>query len=392
MSDGDGERTPRVCLLGPAYPYRGGISHYNTCLAGELAKRYDTHIVNFTRLYPEFLFPGKTQFDESESALATPSERIVDSMNPFTWIRAGLRIARLRPDIVVVQWWHPYFALALFVICRIVRFMRGGRIVFVCHNVVPHERSFVDRLLSALAFSAAHAFVVQSIEDRDNLLARRARARVVVHPHPIYDFFRRSGVTREEARRRLGAGAGPKLLFFGYVRPYKGLLHLIAAMPEIGKRTGAELFIVGEFYEDRAPYDAMVRGHGLAGIVHFVDRYVDNEEVETFFVASDLVVLPYVSATQSGIVQIALAFDRPVVVTAVGGLPEVVTPGKTGFIVPPADPEALASAVIRFFEERWGERMAPHFAEERKRFSWGRMVDAIEGLVGSLPGGVPHGR
>ncbi len=384
MSNGDGKRTLRTCLVGPAYPYRGGISHYNTCLAEELAKRYEVHVVNFTRLYPEFLFPGKTQFDESESALVVPSERIVDSMNPFTWFRAGLRIARLKPDIVIVQWWHPYFALALFTICQIARLRGGGRIVFVCHNVVPHERSFVDRLLSTLAFSAVHGFVVQSNEDRDNLRAMRARAPVVVHPHPIYDFFRRGDITRAEARRRIGAGVAPTLLFFGYVRPYKGLLHLSAAMPEIRKRTGAELFIVGEFYEDRAPYDAMVREHGLAGSVHFVDRYVDNEEVEAFFVASDLVVLPYVSATQSGIVQIALALDRPVVVTAVGGLPEVVTPEKTGFIVPPADPEALASVVVRFFEEGWGERMGPHFAEERERFSWGRMVDAIEELVESL--------
>lgn len=383
MSSGGGERAPRFCLLGPAYPYRGGISHYNTCLAGELAKRHETHIVNFTRLYPEFLFPGKTQFDESESALAVASERIVDSMNPFTWIRAGLRIARLGADIVVVQWWHPYFALALFTICAVARLARGCRIVFLCHNVVPHERSLIDRLLSSVAFSVAHCFVVQSNEDRDNLRAIRPRAPVAVHPHPIYDFFRRGDMTRPQARRRIGAGSGPMILFFGYVRPYKGLLHLIAAMPAIVGRTGAELFVVGEFYEDRAPYDAAVREHGLGGRIHFVDRYVDNEEVEAYFVASDLVVLPYISATQSGIVQIAIAFERPVVVTAVGGLPEVVSPGKTGFVVPPADPAALAAAVNRFFAQRWGERMAPHFASERERFSWGRMADTIEKLVES---------
>jgi len=384
MNDGDGKRKLRICLVGPAYPYRGGISHYNTCLAEELAKRHEVHIINFTRLYPEFLFPGKTQFDESESALTVPSERIVDSMNPFTWIRAGLRIARIRPDLVIVQWWHPYFAPAVFKICQIVRIMRGGMIVFLCHNVVPHERSLIDRMLSTIAFSAAHGFVVQSNEDRDNLRAARPHARVTVHPHPIYDFFRRGDVKRAEARERIGAQSGPMLLFFGYVRPYKGLFHLIAAMPEIRKHVQAELFVVGEFYEDSAPYEDMVREHGLAESVHFIDRYVGNEEVEAFFVASDLVVLPYISATQSGIVQIALAFDRPVVVTAVGGLPEVVAPGKTGFIVPPADSGALAAAVVRFFEEGWGERMAPYFAGERERFSWGRMADAIEELFGSL--------
>jgi glycosyltransferase involved in cell wall biosynthesis len=384
MSNRDENRTLRVCLVGPAYPYRGGISHYNTCLAEELSKRHEVHIINFTRLYPEFLFPGKTQYDESESALTVRSERIVDSMNPFTWIRAGLTIARMKPDLVIVQWWHPYFALALFTICHIVRLARRRTTVFLCHNVVPHERSRIDRMLSRLAFTAPRGFIVQSTEDRDNLRAIRPHAPVLVHPHPIYDFFRRGDLTRAEARCRIGAGPGPVLLFFGYVRPYKGLRFLLTAMPEIRERTGAELFVVGEFYEDRAPYDALVHEHDLVDCVRFVDRYVDNEEVETFFVASDLVVLPYISATQSGIVQIALAFDRPVIVTGVGGLPEVVAPGKTGFIVPPSDPGALAAAVGRFFDEGWSERMAPHFAAERERFSWRRMVDAIEELVGSL--------
>ncbi len=384
MINESGKRALRVSLVGPAYPYRGGISHYNTCLAGELSKRHDVHLINFTRLYPEFLFPGKTQYDESESALAVSSERIIDSVNPFTWIRAGLRIARLKPDVVIVQWWHPYFALALFKICQIVRLMRSGKVVFICHNVLPHERSGVDRLLSRLAFTVPHGFIVQSTEDRDNLLAVRPTAPVEVRPHPIYDFFKRGDLTQVEARRRIGAGTGPLLLFFGYVRPYKGLRHLIEAMPEIRRRLKAELFVVGEFYEDRGPYDALVHEHGLETCVRFVDRYVGNEEVEAFFAASDLVVLPYITATQSGIVQIALAFDRPVVVTEVGGLPEVVSPGKTGFIVPPADPAALADAVVRFFEESWGEKMAPHFARERERFSWERMVDAIEKLVGML--------
>jgi glycosyltransferase involved in cell wall biosynthesis len=380
----DGKRALLVSLIGPAYPYRGGISHYNTCLAGELSKRHDVHIINFTRLYPEFLFPGKTQYDESESALAVSSERIIDSMNPFTWIRAGLRIARLKPDVVIVQWWHPYFAFAIFKICQIVRIACTGKIVFICHNVVPHERSRIDRLLSRLAFSAPHGFIVQSTEDRNNLVAIRPNVPVVLHPLPSFDFFRRGDCTRAEARRRIGTGPGPVLLFFGLVRPYKGLRHLIEAMPEIRRRSGAELFVVGEFYEDRAPYEELVQGLDLGRCVRFVDRYVPNEEVEAFFVASDLVVLPYISATQSAIVQIALAFDRPVIVTAVGGLPEVITPGRTGFIVPPADPGALAGAVVRFFEEGWGEKMAPHFAREKERFSWERMVDAIERLVGML--------
>jgi hypothetical protein len=177
-------RRLRICLVGPTYPYRGGISHYNTCLAGELASRHDIHAVNYSRLYPEFLFPGKTQLDESDTALSMESVRLIDSINPFTWIRAGVHIARRGPDAVIVQWWHPYFAPALFTICALLRTLRRGKIIFICHNVVPHERSPIDRILSKTAFSTAHGFVVQSREDQVNLSHIRPRAPVAINPHP----------------------------------------------------------------------------------------------------------------------------------------------------------------------------------------------------------------
>ena len=384
MNKWNEKRRLRICLVGPTYPYRGGISHYNTCLAIELMKRHDVHAVNFRRLYPDFLFPGKTQYDESDNPLIIPSERIIDSLNLFTWIRAGFRIAGLRPDVTVVQWWHPYFALALFKVCQIPRIMRRGKIIFLCHNVVPHERSPVDRLLSRLAFSASQGFIVQSVEDRDNLLRIRKNARVAIHPHPIYDFFKRSDITREEARRRIDAGDEKLLLFFGYIRSYKGLRYLIEAMPSILERVNARLLVVGEFYEEKESYLSRVHELGLSHVIQFEDRYVSNEEVESFFAACDLVVLPYVSATQSGIVQIAFAFDRPVVVTDVGGLPEVVSSGKTGFIVPPSSSEALSEAVVKFFAEAWAEKMEPHFEKEKERFSWASMVDAVEELLAGM--------
>lgn len=378
----DQQRRSRFCLIGPAYPYRGGISHYNTCLIRELAKRHVVRAVNFRRLYPDFLFPGKTQYDESASPYEAPSERIIDSINPFTWIMAGFRAARQHPDVVVVQWWHPFFAPALFVICLILRVLRTGRILFMCHNVVPHETSPLDRILSRIAFSTAHAFLVQSREDGENLRRLRKRARTGIHPHPLYDFFRAGEMTMGEARRSIGEGEGRLLLFFGYIRPYKGLSHLIEAMGIVENRIAARLLVVGEFYENREPYLRLVERLGLSERVRFVDRYVGNEEVQAFFAASDLVVLPYVSATQSGIAQIALAFDRPVIVTRVGGLPEVVSEGRTGFVVPPADPGAIAGKIVEFFEERWAERMAPCFAGEKKRFSWRSLASEIESLAG----------
>lgn len=370
----------RVCLVGPAWPFRGGISHYNTSLARELALRHEVSVVNYSRLYPDFLFPGKTQYDESGSSHRVESERIIDSVNPFTWIRAGFRIARMKPDLTVVQWWHPYFAPALVMICSILRMLSSTKIVFICHNVVPHETSPVDRMLSSIAFLAPHAFVVQSQEDRSNLLKIRKKAVVAPHPLPTFDFFRSGEMTKEEARNEIGEGEGPLLLFFGLIRPYKGLRHLIEAMPSIGGRTGARLLVVGEFYEDSAPYFELAGRLGVSDRIGFVDRYIANEEVAAYFTAADLVMLPYISATQSAIAQVAVAFDRPMIATRVGGLPEVVSEGKTGFIVPPADPEAMAAAVSRFFDERWGERMAPNFEEEKRRFSWSSLADAIEGL------------
>ena len=378
------QRRRRFCLVGPTYPYRGGISHYNTCLIRELAGVHQLQALNYSRLYPGFLFPGKTQYDESAAPLEASSERVIDSINPFTWIRTGFRAARQRPDIVVVQWWHPFFAPALFVICLILRILRRGRILFICHNVVPHETSPIDRILSRTAFRVAHAFLVQSREDGENLLRLRKGARIGIHPHPIYDFFRTEEMTREKARKSIGEGEGRILLFFGYIRPYKGLSHLLEAMGLLRERIDARLLIVGEFYEDREPYMQLVERWGLSERVRFADRYVGNEEVQSYFTACDLVLLPYISATQSGIAQSARAFDRPFIVTRVGGLPEVVSEGRTGFIVPPANPGAMADSIVEFFEGGWAEKMAPYFAEERERFSWRGVVIEIESLAGTL--------
>lgn len=382
MTEASQQPKRRFCLIGPSYPFRGGISHYNTRLAIELAKSYEVHSVNFSRLYPDFLFPGKTQYDESSSPLEAPSVRLIDSINPFTWIRAGFHIVRKRPEVVLVQWWHPYFAPAIFTICLVVRVMTRTRILFLCHNVVPHETSPVDRFLSRIAFSVADSFLVQSGEDRDNLLRIKKRPRVALNPLPLFDFFEKVGLTKDEARRKIGMVGERLILFFGYIRPYKGLMCLLEAMPEIRDKTGACLLIVGEFYEPSDPYLELVRSSRVGEAVRFIDRYVGNEEVEAFFTASDIVVLPYVTATQSGIVQIAISFDRPVIVTDVGGLPEVVSEGKTGFVVPPSDADAIAKAVIEFYDGGWAGRMEPHFADERNRFSWAGLVSTLDGLIG----------
>ncbi|OQX85585.1 MAG: hypothetical protein B6D63_02000 [Candidatus Latescibacteria bacterium 4484_7] len=382
MTDEASKRRLRICLVGPAYPYRGGISHYNTVLAQKLSCSHDVYSINFKRLYPDFLFPGRTQYDESGEALSVPSERLIDSVNPISWVRAGFHIASLGCDVVIFQWWHPFFAPAYFKISAILRVFSKAKIIFLCHNVIPHEHSLIDRVFLSLAFTLPHGFLVQSREDEENLRRLRKGAVVSFHPHPIYDFFNRGEVTQSEARERIGAGRDEIiLLFFGYIRPYKGLKVLLRAMPRIREKIDARLFVVGEFYEDRAPYVELIDELGIGNYVELVDRYVPNEEVEPFFVASDLVVLPYLSATQSGIVQVAMAFDKPVVVTDVGGLPDVVADGKTGFVVPAGDDTALADAVTRFFEEGWGERMARCFPEEKTRFLWEHLISDLERLI-----------
>ncbi len=311
---------------------------------------------------------------------------MIDSLNPLSWIEAANAAARFSPQAAIFQWWHPFFAIALYSVAKLMKLRSHAKIVFICHNVLPHERSFVDMMLTRLAFSVSDAFIVQSKEDMDNLNRLIPGAPAVVRPHPIYDFFARSRLSREDARKAIGELGGPLVLFFGYIRPYKGLRYLLEALSMVRQRIPARLLVVGEFYEKQEPYRDLVSQLGLTDAVRFVDRYIANEEVEQFFAASDLVVLPYISATQSGIVQIAIAFDRPVIVTDVGGLPEAVIEGETGFVVPPGDPGALSTAISRFFEEGWASKMEPRIREHKGKFSWRSFADAVEELVEKVPG------
>jgi glycosyltransferase involved in cell wall biosynthesis len=370
----------RICLVGPAYPYRGGIAHYTSLLAREFDADHDVKIVNFSRLYPSFLFPGKTQYDTSDSPLRVDTDRIIDCLNPVSWIRAGRTAAAFRPDLTVAQWWHPFFGPAYRTMCRSLRSRCATPVIFLCHNVLPHESSVFDRVLIKTAFGGADAFLVQSNEDGANLRTLRPEPVMAVNPLPIYDFFDAGRFDRESAREKLGL-EGPVILFFGYIRGYKGLADLIEAMPHIVDRVPVTLLVVGEFYDKREPYDRRIEELSLGRNIRIVDEYVPNEDVEIYFKASDLCVLPYRSATQSAIVQTAYGFDKPVVVTAVGGLPDVVTDGETGFVVPRGDTRGLADAVVRFFGEDAGGRMSANIRAGADRFSWRRCAEKLVELA-----------
>ena len=365
----------RVCLVGPTYPYRGGIAHFTSTLAKEFGRECDVLVINFKRLYPSFLFPGKTQYDESAEPLDIESKRIIDSLNPISFWRAARAIKAFLPDVVVFQWWQPFFAVTYATMMFFLGTAIRRRVIFLCHNVLPHESSFVDKILIRLGFGQATRFLVQSHEDRLNLLSLKKDAVVEVNPHPIYDTFKLDRYTRESSRRDLAID-GRVILFFGLIRRYKGLHVLIRAFAKSLEQMDATLLVVGEFYEDKDPYLSEIRRLGIEANVRIVDEYVPNEEVEKYFLAADVVVLPYLSATQSGIAQIAFAFDKPVVVTNVGGLPDVVEDGVTGFVVAVNDPDALCGAIVRFFDEDPSE-LAAAVSRAKPRFSWARCCEVL---------------
>ncbi len=347
-------------------------------LCSELEDRdHVLRVFNFTRQYPSFLFPGKSQTTDSRPAVAVDSERTVDSINPLTWFRTYGLLRGFKPDVVLLSWWTPFFAPCFWTLGALLRRLGRIPVIYLCHNVVPHEKRIVDVPLTKLALGEADLLVLLSRQSEIELKSILPRARYEALYHPRYSFFLKAGLTREDARRKLNV-RGRTLLFFGYVRSYKGLRVLLDAFGAIAREDGEmRLMVVGEFYEDRAPYDEQVDRLGLAGRVDFIDRYVPDDEVPYYFLAADLLVLPYISATQSGVIQIAQSFGLPVVTTDVGGLPEVVEDGKTGFLVPPGDPGRLAAAIRRFFEADWRGKMAPHLKEAAERFSWAPVVDAV---------------
>lgn len=367
----------RVAVLGLTYPYRGGISHYTTLLSEALTARHEVRAFSYRRQYPSLLFPGSTQLDHSGRRIQVPAGHVLDSIGPLSWVRTARAIQNFQPDLAIIQWWQPFFGPAVGSVCMLLKRHRPCRVLFLCHNVAPHERSAIDRLLSRYALNKGDLFIVHSSEDLANLRELVTDPLARVHPHPTYEVFRHLA-GRGEAEKRLTAGR--RVLFFGYVREYKGLAYLLRAMPLVLKELEVSLAVVGEFYQDVEIYRRLVNELGLNRSVTLVNRYVPNEEVGRYFSQADLVVLPYVTATQSGIIQIAYSFGMPVVTTNVGGLPEVVDDGKTGYLVPPKDSSAIAQAILRYYRER--EEKDFHLAIEdyAHRFSWEAMVETIERL------------
>lgn len=368
----------KIALLSTAYPLRGGIAQHAGSLYKKLVEQgHSVTVITFKRQYPALLFPGKTQFETgSDETFRIPSEPIMDSIGPWTWWAAARRLRQIQPDLVVVNFWMPFFALCLGTICRLAKRWTTAKILYLCHNIIPHEKRPGDIALIRFAFRGVDSFIVQSKVVERDLLQLIPDANYQVVPHPVYDIFG-DLVDQDEARRMLNLDAERVLLFFGYVRTYKGLDWLLMAMPAILEKLPVRLLVVGEFYDDEARYRRMIENLGISRAVKIVSDFVPSEEVPTYFSAADVVVLPYKSATQSGIVQLAYHFNKPCIVTDVGGLAEVVINGVTGFVVPPEKPEEIAKAVLRFYSENKSGEFSRNVSIEKRKYTWERMVDSV---------------
>ena len=380
----------KLAFLGPAPPFRGGIVTYLGMLVRVLRERgHDVFWASFRRQYPKFLFPGTEQTGETAAWLDHPNRPRFVPWSPWSWWRTARDLERAAPSAVVIKYWIPFFAPGFLGVTWLLRLRTSIRVVYLLDNVIPHEKYPFGLLLTRLALRQGHAYIAQSDQVRRDLLQVLPDVpgeRIVTTPHPVYDFGEpgRPRKTKAEARAALGLPADARLvLFFGFIKPYKGVVHLIDAAGALAREfgDGLRVLIVGDIYGQKQPYLDRIAASGGEDIIDLVDGFVPDAVVEDYFLAADLAVLPYVSATQSGIVQIAYNYDLPVVTTRVGGLPEVVRDGETGFIVPPADPAALAAAVTRFFREDRAADFAAAVAREKAKYSWDRMAEAVERLA-----------
>ncbi|GAA4384901.1 glycosyltransferase [Hymenobacter koreensis] len=375
----------KVVIIGPAYPLRGGLATYNERLARAFREAGDeVRLVTFSLQYPGFLFPGETQFSTEPGPTDLDIDVSINSVNPLTWLSVGRRLRQERPDLVIFRFWLPFMGPALGTIAHLVRGNGHTRVVAITDNVIPHEKRPGDRPLTRYFLSACHGFVTMSRSVLADLRRLRFRQPAQYQPHPLYDNF---GPIRPQEQALRALQLDPQcryLLFFGFIRAYKGLDVLLEAFAD--KRLvqlPLKLIVAGEYYEDAAPYEALIRQHNLESRLVRATDFIPNERVADYFCAADLIVQPYKTATQSGVSQIAYHFERPMLVTDVGGLAELIPDGEVGYVVQPS-PQAIADALVDFASHP--ERQA-QFEEGtrhyKQQFSWAEMVKALKTVAGA---------
>lgn len=369
----------RIAYLSTFYPYRGGIAQFNAALYKALSARHEMKAFTFTRQYPELLFPGKTQYAEAGDTDGDVNAlRILDSVNPFTYAKTAKAILQFKPDIMITKYWMPYFGPSLGTVAGMLK-KKGVFNVSILDNVIPHEKKFYDNTLTKYFIKRNHAFVAMSRSVVDDLLTFNPQANYALHPHPIFDFGEK--IDKQAAKQKLGLNpADQYLLFFGFIRRYKGLDLLLEAMAdEKIKGKKIKVIVAGEYYEDAAYYNDKIKEYGIEENVILHTDYIPSDMVKYYFCAADMVVQPYRSATQSGVTQIAYHFEKPMLVTNVGGLSEIVPNGKVGYVVQPSAPD-IALAINDYYDNSRETLFSANIKEEKKRFQWDSFAAVIEGL------------
>lgn len=372
----------KIVILGSAHPLRGGLSAYNERLALEfIAEGHEVIIYTFSLQYPNFLFPGSTQYSSDPAPEHINIKVCVNSVNPLNWIKIGNELKKLRPDILVIKFWLPFMGPCFGTIARLVKRNKHSKVISILDNVIPHESRPGDKVFTQYFMAKCDGFIAMSKKVLNDLLFFTKSENKKMIPHPIYDNFGNK-VSKKEACEKLNLDVNRKfLLFFGFIRDYKGLDLLLKAMAEPGmKESGIQLIIAGEYYEDSKPYLDLIEKLDIQNQLIIATDFIPDDQVKFYFGAADLVVQPYKSATQSGISQIAYHFEKPMVVTNVGGLPEIVPHGIAGLVVP-ASPHEIAKAIRDFFENH---AMALTLQEgviaEKKQYSWSRITEGIIAL------------
>jgi len=368
-----------VLIIGPAYPLRGGLAVFDESLCRAFNEAgHQAEIISFSLQYPDFLFPGSTQYDTTGNAPKDITVHTkINSVNPFNWLAVGNFIRRKKPDLVIIRYWLPFMGPALGTIAR--RARRGGqtKIIAITDNVIPHEKRFGDRLFTKYFLKACDGFLTMSKAVMNDLAQFTQSPHKVYALHPLYNAFGEK-MPKAEARKKLKLKEDEKIiLFFGFIRKYKGLDLLLEALSdERLKKMNVRLLVAGEFYEARAPYDELVKKMQLEDRVIMSGDFIENEDVKYFFSAADLVTLTYRSATQSGVTQTAFQFDKPTLVTDVGGLSEIIPHGKAGYVVP-IEAKAVADAVADFYDNGREAAFSQAMAQEKTKYTWDVFVDKI---------------
>jgi glycosyltransferase involved in cell wall biosynthesis len=377
----------KVIIIGPAHPLRGGgITTFNERLARQFQNEgHQTSIYSFSLQYPGFLFPGKSQFTKDPAPADLEIHTRINSINPFNWISVGRELRMQKPDIVVVRYWLPLIGPCLGTILRIIKKNKHTTIVCIADNIIPHEKRVGDKAFTRYFIKPVDAFVLMSEKVLSDLCLFTTEKKAVLVPHPLYDNFGEK-ISRQEARKQLAIGNEQKIiLFFGFIRKYKGLDILLDALKIIKDSTlpvaNCQLVIAGEFYEDRKAYDEQIASLGIKDNLILHTHFIADSEVKNYFCAADVVVQPYRNATQSGVTPLAYHFEVPMIVTNVGGLPQMVPDNKVGLVAQPTA-ASLAEKIIEYFDK--GENyFLPRLIEEKRKFSWSKMTESILEIANS---------